>query len=233
MTYRSLQRYFFEIYALTTGLLAKSKRLSLYQRLALLAICSGFLSFSLILIVLLSSDSQPIQKSDLLPIQNFLSYPSPNQDDRPNYAIIDTVIITVEHEESIMQYIQRLRVVKNRYSAHYAITPEGKIFAQVPEDRRAWHIRNGRTPDKRVYANDYAISISLLDIGPIFGDLKRLQIVALKALLQQIVRKYKIRYILTRSQAELSPRTDFYDYNFPFKKLPEFKQYFLHNNLNE
>jgi N-acetylmuramoyl-L-alanine amidase len=65
--------------------------------------------------------------------------PSPNQDDRPPGAPIDTLILHYTGMRSGAEAIARLRDPEARVSSHYVVEEDGAVFRLVAEHRRAFH----------------------------------------------------------------------------------------------
>jgi N-acetylmuramoyl-L-alanine amidase len=65
--------------------------------------------------------------------------PSPNQDDRPPGAAIETLVLHYTGMKSGAAALARLRDPAAQVSAHYLVEEDGAVFRLVPEARRAWH----------------------------------------------------------------------------------------------
>jgi N-acetylmuramoyl-L-alanine amidase len=63
--------------------------------------------------------------------------PSPNFDARP--TLPDMIILHYTGMTSGEAALARLRDAAARVSAHYLVEEDGRVFAMVPEARRAWH----------------------------------------------------------------------------------------------
>jgi N-acetylmuramoyl-L-alanine amidase len=72
----------------------------------------------------------------LLSVRELLS---PNQDDRPSGALIDTLILHYTGMRTAREAIDRLRDPVARVSSHYLVDEDGTILRLVPEERRAFH----------------------------------------------------------------------------------------------
>jgi N-acetylmuramoyl-L-alanine amidase len=67
----------------------------------------------------------------------FIDAPSPNFDART--APPDMVLLHYTGMATGEQALARLRDPEAKVSAHYLIEEDGRVFAMVPEERRAWH----------------------------------------------------------------------------------------------
>ena len=65
--------------------------------------------------------------------------PSPNHDARPVGTPIDMLILHYTGMASGAAALARLRDPEAKVSAHYLVEEDGRVFALVPEERRAWH----------------------------------------------------------------------------------------------
>lgn len=84
-----------------------------------------------------------------------------NYDDRPEGAIIDTIVIHYTVSDYKSSY---LTFTAPRYvSAHYLIDRDGKIDNLVPESKRAWHA--GKSYWHKDSVNGSSIGIELVNNG--------------------------------------------------------------------
>lgn len=65
--------------------------------------------------------------------------PSPNQDDRPAGARIDTLVLHYTGMRSAAEAIDRLCDPAAKVSSHYVVEEDGTTWRLVPEQRRAYH----------------------------------------------------------------------------------------------
>jgi len=65
--------------------------------------------------------------------------PSPNQDDRPDGAPVDMLVLHYTGMRSGAEAIDRLRDPAAKVSSHYVVEEDGAIFRLVPDHRRAAH----------------------------------------------------------------------------------------------
>jgi len=124
------------------------------------------------------------------------SFPSPNSDDRPEGAIVDTVVIHATVLESIEDVIRHFEATDSRVSAHYTIGRDGTIVTHVPEDRRAWHAGQSRMKDGRTQVNDFSIGIELVNRNDGVDPFPASQIHALRRLLKSIMSRHAIQFIV-------------------------------------
>jgi N-acetylmuramoyl-L-alanine amidase len=91
-----------------------------------------------------------------------------NFNDRPSGAAIDTLVLHYTGMRSGAEAIARLCDPEARVSAHYVVEEDGRVFALVPEEMRAWHagISHWRGRDG---LNDTSIGIEIVNPGHEFG----------------------------------------------------------------
>jgi len=84
----------------------------------------------------------------------------------------------------------------NGVSSHYIIDRSGKIYLLVLEEKKAWHagVSQMPHPDNRKNVNDFSIGIEL--IGDEIVHFEEEQYSALNFLLNDIKKRYDIKYIL-------------------------------------
>ena len=139
--------------------------------------------------------------------------PSPNQDARPDGAVVDTVIIhhislppgrfsgdAVERlfmnrlDASAHPYFESIREL--RVSAHFFVRRRGELTQFVAADRRAWHAGPSRLLD-RERCNDFSIGIELE--GSESRRFTEAQYRRLERLVTRLANLYPLRYIAGHS----------------------------------
>lgn len=129
-----------------------------------------------------------------------IQHRSPNFDDRPVNAVIDTIIIHYTGMETPEDALERLcdegedARARGRVSAHYMIYEDGRIVSLVNERDRAWHAGvsffKGRTN-----LNNHSIGIELVNCGHYIGytDFPKAQMDALIELCTGIIQRHPIQ----------------------------------------
>lgn len=162
-----------------------------------------------------------------VPLPRLLAVASPNSDQRPEWAHIDTAIIHVLPDRNFLDLQDRITSTRSLFSVHYSIAPDGTLYEHVQEDKRAWHTKIGLLPDKRKRINAFSVGIGLLRSPNRSIAQSPGQIQTLRALLQQLDKKYTLKYISIHSQVSREVRTDFIDREFPYELFPEYHDRFL------
>jgi N-acetyl-anhydromuramyl-L-alanine amidase AmpD len=124
------------------------------------------------------------------------SFQSPNCDDRPEGTIVDTVVVHATVLDSIEEVIRHFAATASQVSAHYTIGRDGRIVSHVPEDKRAWHAGQSKMKDGRTHVNDFSIGIELVNRNDGVDPFPASQILALRLLLQSIMSRHRIRYVV-------------------------------------
>lgn len=151
-----------------------------------------------------------------------IARPSPNHDERRGRAI-DMLVLHYTGMQSAAAALDRLCDPAAKVSAHYTIDEEGRIYAHVPEDRRAWHAgKSFWAGDSDI--NSCSIGIELVNPGHEFGYLPypETQIEALIGLGKEIVARHGIMPSRVLAHSDLAPaRKDDPGELFPWAKLAE------------
>ena len=95
-----------------------------------------------------------------------ISQPSPNYDDRS--SAIEMLILHYTGMKTGAEAIARLCDPKAKVSAHYVVEEDGRVFALVPEEKRAWHAGVSSWRGKQGL-NDCSIGIEIVNPGHEFG----------------------------------------------------------------
>ena len=93
---------------------------------------------------------------------------SPNFDARPDGTVIDMLIMHYTGMKTADEALARLTDYNSMVSAHYTIGRDGRIFAHVPEEMRAWHAGVSYWAGQRA-VNANSIGIELVNPGHEFG----------------------------------------------------------------
>jgi N-acetylmuramoyl-L-alanine amidase len=121
-----------------------------------------------------------------------LSRPSPNHDSRGD-APVDMLVLHYTGMETGDAALARMCDAEAKVSAHYMIEEDGRVFALVPEERRAWHAGVSSWRGYRD-VNARSIGIEIVNPGHEFGyrDFPDAQIAALVDLARGILGRHPI-----------------------------------------
>ncbi len=153
------------------------------------------------------------------PPSNYLSAPSPNFDART--APPDTIVLHYTGMPTGAAALERLRDPAAKVSAHYLVEEDGRVFALVPEERRAWHAGvsswRGATD-----INGRSIGVEIVNPGHEFGyrDFPDGQIEAVIELLSDIRSRWTVPDALILAHSDVAPtRKQDPGERFPWKRL--------------
>jgi N-acetylmuramoyl-L-alanine amidase len=141
--------------------------------------------------------------------------PSPNFNARGQPVSI--LVLHYTGMESGQAALDRLRDPDAKVSAHYLVEEDGRVFALVAEDQRAWHAGAGAWGGCKD-VNSASIGIEIVNGGHDFGlpDFPDVQIEAVIALSRDILTRHAIapRNVIGHSDMAPSRKTD------PGEKFP-------------
>ncbi|MEQ8354877.1 MAG: N-acetylmuramoyl-L-alanine amidase [Kiloniellaceae bacterium] len=132
--------------------------------------------------------------------------PSPNQDARPEGSAIDTLVLHYTGMESGEAALARLCDPDAKVSAHYCIEEDGRVFALVPEDARAWHAGAALWQGSGDI-NARSIGIELVNPGHEFGyrTFRGQQMEALKVVALDILARHSIPAARVLGHSDVAP----------------------------
>jgi N-acetylmuramoyl-L-alanine amidase len=154
----------------------------------------------------------------------FVSCPSPNHDERTPGVPVDILVLHYTGMRTADEALARLCDPDAKVSAHYTIGRDGRVFAHVPEDRRAWHAGiscwAGQTN-----INARSIGIEIVNPGHEFGYIPfaQAQIAALMDLAQAILARHPIPPARVLGHSDVAPARKMDPGElFPWAELAEF-----------
>jgi N-acetylmuramoyl-L-alanine amidase len=149
---------------------------------------------------------------------------SPNHDERPPGSAIDMLVLHYTGMRSAEEALSRLCDPEAKVSAHYTIDRDGRVYAHVPEERRAWHAGVSYWAGER-NVNGCSIGIELVNGGHEFGyeEFAAPQIAALIDLAGGILARHPIPPSRVLGHSDVAPaRKQDPGELFPWRHLAEF-----------
>ena len=149
---------------------------------------------------------------------------SPNHDARPDGSAIDILVLHYTGMKTAEEALARLCDPAARVSAHYTIDRDGRIYAHVPEERRAWHAGVSYWAGE-TNVNARSIGIELVNPGHEFGyvPFPPEQIEALIDLCGGILQRHPIPAARVLGHSDVAPaRKADPGELFPWRQLSEF-----------
>ncbi len=134
------------------------------------------------------------------------SHVSPNHDARPAGRTVDMIVLHYTGMPTGEAALDRLCDPEARVSAHYLVEEDGRIFALVPEERRAWHAGVAEW-EGEADVNGRSIGIELVNPGHEFGyrPFPDAQIAALIALIRDIRRRWPVADSRILGHSDVAP----------------------------
>jgi N-acetylmuramoyl-L-alanine amidase len=151
----------------------------------------------------------------------FIDAPSPNFDART--APPDMVVLHYTGMPTGDEALARLRDPAAKVSAHYLIEEDGRVFALVPEERRAWHAGVSFWQGER-NVNAVSIGVELVNPGHDWGyrPFPDAQIAALVELLTGIRGRWDVSDARIVGHSDVAPDRKIDPGElFPWKRLAE------------
>jgi len=131
---------------------------------------------------------------------------SPNHDARPSGAAIDMLVLHYTGMKTADEALARLCDPQAKVSAHYTIGTDGRVYAHVPEERRAWHAGVSFWAGE-ANVNGRSIGIELVNPGHEFGyvPFAEAQIAALIELARAILARHPIPPARVLGHSDVAP----------------------------
>ena len=137
---------------------------------------------------------------------NLIARPSPNFNDRPTGMAIDLLLLHYTGMSTGEEAIGRLTDAAAKVSSHYVVEEDGRVFALVPEEKRAWHAGASYWAGE-TDINGCSIGIEIVNAGHEFGyrAFPDVQIAALEELCQEILSRHPIPPSRVLGHSDVAP----------------------------
>ncbi|HWD50710.1 MAG TPA: N-acetylmuramoyl-L-alanine amidase [Rhizomicrobium sp.] len=135
----------------------------------------------------------------------FVECPSPNRDERGG-SPIDILVLHYTGMKTAEEALARLTDPAAKVSAHYTVDRDGRVYAHVPEEMRAWHAGVSYWAGER-NVNAHSIGIEIVNPGHEFGyvPFAAPQIDAVIELCQGIVSRHPITPSRVVAHSDVAP----------------------------
>ncbi len=135
-----------------------------------------------------------------------MSYNSPNYNERPEGAAVDTLVLHYTGMESAEAALERMCDPEAEVSAHYCVLEEGEVIQLVDDAMRAWHAGKSYWRG-RENINDVSIGIEIVNPGHEFGyqDFPEAQMDAVEQLASDMVSRYRIEPRNVVAHSDIAP----------------------------
>jgi len=137
---------------------------------------------------------------------DFINRPSPNFNDRPKDAKIESIIIHYTGMKTCKEAVERLCNPQAEVSAHYTIDLDGTVYSHVPPNKRAWHAGVSAWNGRENF-NDFSIGIELVNKGHEFGyhAFPDMQIESLIHLMKMLYMHFPLKHELVLRHQDIAP----------------------------
>ena len=148
-----------------------------------------------------------------------IAAPSPNHDERG--TAVSMIVLHYTGMATGEAALARLRDPNARVSAHYLVEEDGRIFALVPEERRAWHAGVAEWAGSRD-VNAASVGIEIVNPGHEFGyrPFPEPQIQAVTSLVREVASRHGVPPARVVGHSDVAPhRKDDPGELFPWARL--------------
>ena len=120
---------------------------------------------------------------------------SPNFDDRPAGAVVDTIVLHHTAGTSLGSTVQWFADPSSRVSAHFTVGKDGSIVQNVSTYERAWHAGASADSFGRSSVNGFSVGIEIDHEGLAGEPYPEAQVEAVEHLVSVLVRRFPIKVI--------------------------------------
>lgn len=127
---------------------------------------------------------------------NIAWYESPNQGDRPEGTVVDTIVLHHTAGSSLSGTVKWFQMTESQVSAHYTIGKAGDIIQHVSTWKRAWHAGNSVDFLGRTNVNNFSVGIEIVNVGDGNDPYPAEQVEAVQLLVGHLCkRRFPIKFI--------------------------------------
>ncbi len=119
---------------------------------------------------------------------------SPNFDERPPDAVIDTVVVHATAGATLEGTTKWFCTKESKVSAHFTIGKDGSIVQNLSTFQRAWHAGKSEFLG-RENVNHFSIGIELVNLNDGKDPYPESQILALRYVIAAMKRRFPLKYI--------------------------------------
>lgn len=144
---------------------------------------------------------------------------SPNFDNRPEGALVDTIVVHHTAIDSLESTVKWFNTTESKVSAHFTIGMDGSIVEHVSTWKRAWHAGVSKDVAGREHVNDFSVGIELVNIGDGSQAYPNEQTDALYFLIEALQRRHPLKYITSHKFVAQPAGRKVDPINFPWQRL--------------
>lgn len=149
----------------------------------------------------------------------FVWVQSPNWNERPVGAVVDTVVVHSTAIPSLRDTALVFARESSQVSAHFTIGKDGSIVGSVSTFKRGWHAGVSRDVVGRNNVNDFSIGIELVNLDDGKDPYPEKQILALRFVIGMLERRFPLKHITSHKFIALPPGRKIDPAEFPWNRL--------------
>ncbi|MDI9641232.1 N-acetylmuramoyl-L-alanine amidase [Geitlerinema splendidum] len=153
---------------------------------------------------------------------NVIWVDSPHYGDRPEDAVIDTIVLHHTAGASLASTVKWFMMPESKVSAHYTIGKDGAIVQHVSTFKRAWHAGVSSDVRGKRNVNDYSVGIEIDNLGDGKDVYTEDQLNAVEHIVSFIMRRHPIRQIVSHEYIAEPPGRKVDPINFPWERMERF-----------
>ena len=147
---------------------------------------------------------------------------SPNFGDRPEGAVIDTIVLHHTAGDTLAGTVKWFTMPESKVSAHFTVGRDGGIVQMVSCWKRAWHAGVSKDGRGKESLNDFSVGIEIVNKGDGKDPYSEEQLQAVENLVGFLCHRFPIRQIASHEYiAEPQGRKND-PINFPWDRMRQF-----------
>ena len=153
---------------------------------------------------------------------SFVLFESPNFGDRPEGAVIDTIVLHHTASSGLDGVIKWFQMPESQVSAHFTVGKDGTIVQHVSTYKRAWHAGKSIDQYGRENLNDFSVGIEMVNKGDGSEPWTKEQVEAVQHLVASMVRRFPIRQIVSHERIAVPAGRKNDPLGFPWESMRRF-----------
>ncbi len=147
---------------------------------------------------------------------------SPNWNDRPKDAVIDTIVLHHTASASLGGVVKWFSSKESQVSSHFTVGKDGSIVQHVSTFKRAWHAGVSRDVWSRENVNHFSIGIEMVNLGDGKDPWTKEQVEVVKFLILHLKKRFPdIKFITSHEYIALPSGRKNDPKNFPWDELKD------------
>lgn len=146
---------------------------------------------------------------------------SPNCDDRPADAVIDTVVLHATVNPTLQNTTEWFFDTKSQVSSHFSIGKDGSIIQNVSTFNRAWHAGASKDVEGREHLNSFSIGIEIVNLNDGKDPYTPAQIQVVHNLIAHLKQRFPLRYITSHEYIAVPHGRKSDPKNFPWASVED------------